>query len=298
MEERALSARSSNQGNTFCYTHTIQLLSYAQQLVAVTKSFRVVLVVGTLKIRSCLTAIMPCSEILRIVTTIATLQMVCDLLAYWRVYSRAPYQHAVEKLYRFQAKWDQVQQQQQQAAAAAASTGIMGATSTNKKSTNSNSNSSRKQQEQNAKKLQRAENDYKNALTAVAGRHTLPNMATSVIFLVLMIVLGADFKGRIVALLPFAPFRWLRKMTARNLEFIHDDMDAAAAADDGGGDDVKSIMVQACSFTFIYVLTTTSVKFYVHQLFGYKAPRGADSLFALADSPLGRNCTFILLNWI
>lgn len=206
---------------------------------------------------------MPCSEILRIVTTVATVQMICDLVAYWRIFSREPYQRAIEQLDRLKVKWDQVQA----------------------KEANASSKGSKKQ-DQNQKRVKRAEDDYKNALANVTRRHTVPNFFTSLVFLILMKVLGTELKGHIIAILPFEPFKILQKMTARNLEFNEA---GVAALEDAG-----SKVVQACGFTFIYVLTSMSVKFYVHQLFGYKPPYGAENLTTLVDSPMGQNSTYIV----
>jgi len=205
---------------------------------------------------------MPASEILRIITTVATVQLVCDLISYWRVFSREPYQRSVEKLERLKFKWDQIQTKE--------------AGTVMKKSG--------RKQEQNNKKVQRAEGDYKNALANVTRRHMVPNILTSVVFLIMMKVLGAELKGHIIAILPFEPFSLLRKITTRNLEFN----DGAVAA---MAEDATTKVVQACSFTFIYMLSSMTAKFYVHQLFGYKAPHGA-TLTSLAESPMGQNSKY------
>ena len=212
---------------------------------------------------------MPASEILRIAATVGAVQLVVDLVAYYWIFRRAPYQRSVELLERYRAKWEQVQSSQ-------------------KSGTDQPllKKSSRKQ-DQNAKKVQRAEDDYKNSLANVVRRHTVPNFFGSVVFLILMKILGTEMKGHIVAILPFEPFSLLQKLTSRGLEFGQ----AAEMADDGAATKV----VQACSFTFVYILSTMSVKYYVHQLFGYSPPPGAESVTSLVDSPMGQNSKMLLL---
>ena len=234
---------------------------------------------------------MPASEILRIAVTVGTVQLILDLLSYWWVYSKEPYQRSVERLERLRVRWEQVQtksnREQQQGSAASATT-----TSSGKKGPGTTTTTTSRRQDQSAKRAQRAEDEYKNELAMVARRHTVPNVAASLVFLVLMKVLGTELKGHVIAVLPFEPIRLLHRITGRGLEFG----EAAAAADEddevAGG--MGAAVAQACSFTFVYLLSSMSVKYYVHQLFGYAPPRGADSITAMVDSPAGQNSTFLL----
>lgn len=44
-----------------------------------------------------------------------------------------------------------------------------------------------------------------------------------------------------------------------------------------------------CAFMVIYLLSTMSIRFYVHQLFGTMPPTGADGgIMSLLDSPMGQ----------
>jgi Integral membrane protein EMC3/TMCO1-like len=236
---------------------------------------------------------MPASEILRIVVTVATVQFLCDLVAHWRIFSQQSYQRQLEKLSRAKFKLDQIQEKEGithetvKAAAAAATT-----TTNSKSKKNNNSKADR-----NAKKLQRAEDDHKNALADITKRHTVPNFFTSIVFLILMRVMGTELKGKVLAVLPFAPFGIFKRITSRGLDFTDGAADVfALMATSGDGKEeagrnssVVTDLAQACSFAFLYMLTAMSVKFYVHQLFGTKPPPGAESLLSLVDSPQGKN---------
>ena len=235
---------------------------------------------------------MPCLEIWRIVTTVATVQILVDLIAYWRVYSRPPYQRALDQLTRFKYKWEEQLAKAKPKETITTTTAVVvvkpGSNKKNSGGRNNSSNSSSTSTSNNAaasnmaKRVQRAEDDYKNALADVSRRHLLPNFGASLVILVLMKILGAELQGHIIAILPFEPFRWLRLLTARNLEFH----------DNGSMEEVGCKVVQACSFTVIYMLTNLSVKFYVHQLFGVKAPSGAESIGSVVDSPMGQSCKY------
>jgi hypothetical protein len=213
---------------------------------------------------------MTASEILQIAITVGIVQMLCDLVAYWRVFSKEPYQRALEKLQRCKFKLDQITQK-----------GQISQEDNNAAKTETAGTKKKNKLERNAKQLERAKDDHKDALANVAQRHTVPNMATSMVFLIIMRVMGTELKGKVIALLPFTPFGLLRKITARNLEFSSDFVFEST-------DDKITDIMQACGFAFVYMLTTASIKYYVHELFGVKPPPGADSILSVVDSPQGQ----------
>mmetsp|Transcript_46275 Transcript_46275/g.98161 ORF Transcript_46275/g.98161 Transcript_46275/m.98161 type:complete len:253 (-) Transcript_46275:166-924(-) len=147
---------------------------------------------------------------------------------------------------------------------------------------------SQKSIEKEGKKLQR-ENEELSALAAeVARRHTMAGFYSSVAFLVLYRILAAEYAGKVVALLPFEPFHLLQRITFRGLSDITAAEVHSHWVQFGGGPeattpggktpippDVQSAS-QACSFAFMYVLCSLSVKMMVNAAFGTKPPPGAD----------------------
>jgi hypothetical protein len=212
---------------------------------------------------------MTAPEILRIAITVGVVQLICDLLAHWRVYSKEPYQKSLEKLSRTKFKLDQVKAKE----------------SNTKESVSTSSASNKKNNtkaDRNAKMLKRAEDDHADALANVARRHTVPGIMTSIVFVILMRILGTELKGKILAILPFAPIPFFNRITARGLEFSTGA--SVVQLEKGGTID----LAQAASFTIVYMLTAASVKYYVHQLISTKPPLGAESIMAMVDSPQGQ----------
>ena len=233
---------------------------------------------------------MTAPEILRIAVTVGTVQLICDLLANWTIYSKEPYQRAVEKLQRCKFKLDQIVAKEQQGISSGSTTTKTTAKESTIATSASSSSKKNSKADRNAKKLQRAQDDHADALANVARRHTVPGVLTSILFLIVMRVLGTELRGQIIALLPFSPFRLLKRMTARNLEFpSSSDIIIEAAGASGGAEAAKvNDIAQACSFTFIYMLTAASVKYYVHQFVGTKPPAGAESIMSIVESPQGQ----------
>jgi len=223
---------------------------------------------------------MTASDIVKIAATVGVVQLVCDLLSYWRIFSREPYQRAVEKQQR--EKWkvekaradaERAKSQQQAAAGTATNTNKRGGAGANKA-------------DKHAKKLKRAEDDYADSAANVARRHTSPNILTSLVFLVLYRVLGSEHSSKVLGVLPFTPFPFLRKVTARGLDLTT--VTEQTAADITWVSDKVTNTAQAVSFVFIYLLCTLSVKFYVGKLFGTKPPAGAENIMAVVNSPQGQ----------
>ncbi|CAF1116685.1 unnamed protein product [Adineta steineri] len=78
--------------------------------------------------------------------------------------------------------------------------------------------------------------------------------ASSFTFMALLGMFNSIFEGRIVAKLPFEPIPWIRGLSHRNLS----------------GDDFTD-----CSFIFLYVLCTMSIRQNVQKLFGLAPSRAA-----------------------
>jgi Integral membrane protein EMC3/TMCO1-like len=193
---------------------------------------------------------MAAADILRIAVTVGVVQAVCDLMMHWWVFSRESYLRSIEKMERAEYKVHQLKE---------------------------------KASEKNAKRLIKAEEEKSIMAAVVARHHMLPGLSVSFLFLLLMRILGTELKGKIVGVIPFVPYGWFRRLLiARGLEFpAHVEFMADP------GSKVDSI-AQACSFTFIYMLSTMSVKYYVNQLLGTQPPLGAESVTTLYETPQGK----------
>jgi hypothetical protein len=199
---------------------------------------------------------MPAADIVRIAVTVGVVQATCDLFAHWFIYSTAAYQRILERLQRAESKVNSYQ----------------GKTGGDK----------------HAKRIKAAADEKSILVATVARQHMMPNLFVSILFVILMRVLASEYGGgRIIAVLPFViPYSFLRRMvTMRGLAF-QDNVEYYVPTDSEGSK-VDTIQ-QACSFTFIYILATMSVKYYVHQLLGTPPPPGAENLASLADTPQGK----------
>ena len=182
---------------------------------------------------------MTSSEILNIVVTVAITQCVCDLVARWLIFSREPYKRAVETLNRVHVKREKLE----------------------------TSLDTQAKQEKQAKKLHRLQEECSEAASEVARLHMLPKLFTSIVYVILYRILVAEYYGKVVAVLPFEPFKLLRKLTQRGLDINNKEGN------------------QACSFHFIYILSAISVKFFVNKVVGVHPPKAAEGLLTLLDAP-------------
>ena len=214
---------------------------------------------------------MTASEIVQVATTVAMVQLICDLIANWRIFHREPYQRALGALSKAKGKVTVLKQSAEKEGVVAAATTTT--TTAGKKRGGGKS-------DKLAKRLQRAEEDYDEAVGNVAKKHTAPSIMTSLVFVILLRILGLEHKGKILGILPFAPFKFLRRITQRGLEF-NPDLEFEPPA----GNTKITDMSQAASFLFIYFLCTFSIKFYTHKLVGTKAPAGADSFTSILETP-------------
>ena len=182
---------------------------------------------------------MTAADIIRLATTVATVQCLCNLLFNKIYFSKEDYRRACDALDR--ATWNLTREQVQ----------IV------KPGT--------------AKKIQRAKEVQFQAQARVSSYHVFPNVAISVVFLILLRILGAELGGKVVAVLPFAPFRLLYKLTGRGLDFV------PGASVESLESPLITDLQQAASFMAAYVLTNMSVKQYVNKLFGTDPPPGSES---------------------
>lgn len=189
---------------------------------------------------------MTAPEILNVITTVAVTQIVVDLSSRWMVFGGDPYKRAVASLERAESRRDK----------------LVASCDTPAK------------QEKQSKKLARYKEDVHDAAGDVARRHAVPGFFGSVIFLILYRVLSTEHVGKVIGVMPFVPFRLMRRLTLRGL--------SVSTPEEGAEYNVY----QACSFLFVYILCTVSVKFYVHKLVGVSPPKQAEGGFmTILDSP-------------
>ena len=138
-----------------------------------------------------------------------------------------------------------------------------------------------KKNAKHAKRLQRAKDDYGEHRSHVAQRHSAPTLFSSFFFLILVRILGTEYGGKVMAILPFSPINLIYRITARGLDWSNVPPDAL------NGTDIE--MKQAASYLTIYILAGMSVKFYVNKAFGTPAPVGADEgLLTMMESPAAK----------
>ena len=206
---------------------------------------------------------MTVSDIIYITTTVAFLQGICDTVANRVTFSSDAYKQRCRTLENLRAKRDKTVSQ-------VAENPI-----------NVNSNSSAKARDKQAKKLQRAEEDFQTAASNVSLKHVIPNVLTGLAFFLLYKILNLEYQGKIIAVLPFTPWKFLQRFTMRGLkfdpEFVYSGTKRVPNSE------------QACGFLFVYLLTTMSVKFMVKHVLGTKPPPGADKgMFNMLDDPRGQ----------
>lgn len=86
-----------------------------------------------------------------------------------------------------------------------------------------------------------------------------------------------------MGVLPFAPYRFFLRVTARGLDWAQ--VDARALTDA-----TAMHPTQAFSFFFVYGLSAMAVKYYVNRLVGMRPPKGADGgISTIMESPLGQS---------
>ncbi len=203
---------------------------------------------------------MTTSDILYIISTVAVTQAVCDLLANKFVFSSEVYHDRLSSLERARIKRNKAI------------------------SSPAPNSTSAKAIDKHNRKIKMAEDDYAMAASALSQKHIGPNMASSLVFIMLYRILSFEYSGTVIAVLPYEPWGILRKLSMRGISF-EDGYELQSAVN------VERIqgVNQACGFLFIYLLCTMSVKFLVHNVLGTKPPKGADKGFMnLLDDPRGQ----------
>lgn len=159
---------------------------------------------------------MTAADISNIIITVAVTQLLCDLIANWTIFRKDRYQRTVSALERAQSKLEREKIAIGKEAATAEEPATK-ATNTHQTSTAKKAGSGKA--EKLAKRLKRVEDEHSEALASVSRHHILPNMLTSLMFVVLLRILGAEHKGNVLGVLPFTPFPFARRITARGLDF-------------------------------------------------------------------------------
>lgn len=189
-------------------------------------------------------------EILNVVGTVFVVQLICDFIAVRMVFRQDSYARAVASHRRAQVKLTKL-----------------------------NGSGKEMKTDKQLKKLQRAKDDVGEAAAVIAKKHSAPALYNGIVFLVLFRILQSEYQSKVIAILPFVPFKILRYMSMRGLTFDEDAIELPAEGP------VTSVQ-QACNFLFIYVLATLSVKFLISHCLITKPPQGADGgIMTIMDSP-------------
>mmetsp|Transcript_1512 Transcript_1512/g.2054 ORF Transcript_1512/g.2054 Transcript_1512/m.2054 type:complete len:213 (-) Transcript_1512:433-1071(-) len=192
---------------------------------------------------------MPAAELNNIILTVGIVQLSCDLLANRYVFVQDSYQRSLGALSRAKFKFQKLKDQDDEGK-------LTG--------------------EKQQKKLQRAKDELSEISANVAKRHTTPNVLTSLAFIILYRILAIEYSGKVIALLPFVPWKFIQKLTTHGLDISSLELDESEVIDPR----------QACSFIFVYILTTLSVKFFVHRAVAVMPPKGADGgILSMVDAP-------------
>ena len=286
---------------------------------------------------------MTASDIIQIVITVGVVQIIMDIFFNWYIFNQPPYQRALDTVQRTKIKLQQYQiQLQNQQVVQEEKTASTSAASNNKNATTkkgsvsaSSSGAMKKKNEKNSKKHSILESDYKEAVGVVASLHVTPNIISTLIFLIVLRILGTEYSGHVVAVLPFEPIPFVRRLTHRGLNYglpnvkelsnlivlVPSATDAtatvttaekivtiSASSDDSkkenDGDNnnegtkqqqekvhVRSA-AQACSFMFLYMLSTISIKFYIHKLIGVQPPSDSQGLMSILESTTGQRLLY------
>lgn len=224
---------------------------------------------------------MTVSDIGKIVSTVAIVQLAADLLSRRYIFQSDSYIRSVAQFNRARDRRDKT------ALAIAAKQQV------DPKAAGKKQAPSAKSAEKDQKKLQR-ENEELSAIAAeVARRHTMSGFYTSITFLFLYKILAAEYAGKVVAVLPFEPFKLLQRLTFMSfggpsklgVGEVQTLWLGSLGPDATLSPDVQHVS-QACAFAFIYMLCSISVKMMINMAFGTKPPRGADEgMGTFMDSP-------------
>jgi len=104
----------------------------------------------------------------------------------------------------------------------------------------------------NKRKLEKQEEKLKTNNRDLSMVKMKSMFAIGLAFTALLSIFNSIFDGRVVARLPFVPIRWIQGISHRNLP----------------GDDLND-----CSFIFLYILCTMSIRQNVQKLLGFAPSR-------------------------
>ena len=207
---------------------------------------------------------MTASDIIYIASTVAIVQGLCDALANRATFSSDEYKRRCSTLKRAKINRDKTTAQVHQ------------------NPIEVNSNSSAKAKDKQTKKLQRSEEDYQTAASNVSMKHVVPNILTALVFYVLYKILSLEYQGKIIALLPFTPMKFLQRFTLRGIQFDPEFLYEPTT---------QRVLYpqQGCGFLFMYLVCSMSVKVVMKQMVGTPPPSGADKgMFTMLDDPRGQ----------
>ena len=255
---------------------------------------------------------MTAQDILQIITASAVIQCICDIGAHYFVYQKESYQNLLERLASSQSKLVAAQNKLKTEETTAVTNSSTSSGKENSATTKGTDKSGNKKNITNVEKhqqlVQRLEEEHNRRLSAVALEHFRPFAITGALFLLLMRVLGTEHKNKIIAVLPFVPYRIVQRFVSQRGLKINPQWFSVSNVDDTSiliqellssvnhtytdshtaSGTVNSITCigQICSFTFIYMLTSMSIKYYVNQLFTTPPPKGAESYVStMMDAP-------------
>jgi uncharacterized membrane protein (DUF106 family) len=193
-------------------------------------------------------------EIQNIVVTIGICQLILDLIFNQFLYKGEAYQRSLRQMERSQSKAERAEMDL------------------------------KKSEQKHRKKYERAKAEYSQACADVARRHLMPQMVSSVCFVMLLRIFGTEYAGKVMGVMPFVPFNLVTKVTTRGL------IDwKSVAVDDLKAAGTSMQPQQAFSFLFVYLLASMSVKYYVNKAVGTQPPPGADGgMQTIVESPMGQ----------
>ncbi|XP_076053834.1 calcium load-activated calcium channel [Oratosquilla oratoria] len=108
---------------------------------------------------------------------------------------------------------------------------------------------------QQKRKIEREEERLKNSNRDLSLVKMKSMFATGFVFTALLSMFNSIFEGRVVAKLPFTPLSWIQGLSHRNLL----------------GEDYTD-----CSFIFLYILCTMSIRQNIQKLLGFAPSRAAN----------------------
>lgn len=238
---------------------------------------------------------MTAQDILQVITASAVIQCLCDIGAHYMIYQKESYQNLL----------DQVASSKSKLLVAQNKLKTEETTDTSTKVSNKKGITNVEKQQQLVKRL---EEEHNHRLSVVALVHARPFVVTAFLFLLLMRVLGTEHKNKVIAVLPFVPYRFIQRfLSLRGLQinpqwfavanveessillqelFSNMNRNSTASSTIHNNNNTITSIGQVCSFTFIYMLTSMSVKYYMNQLLTTPPPKGAESYVSIMmDAP-------------